>query len=291
MIDYNPKSWFKVILTFHKSGTVRKFWKELILIGLFTAAMTFIELKYFKNHPAIAKVGDFHSFLGLAFSLLLVFRINSAYDKWWEGRKLWGRLVNETRNMATKFSVFLPKEATVERKYVQTLIENYPFALKEHLRDNMKWEELEEMDGLIAHLQTKKHVPNEISRLLYEFAMKLKKEGKMSEEEFLSIDKEIKALSDVLGGCERIKKTPIPYSYSLFLKKFIFIFISTAPIGFIPAMEYYTIPVAIVIFYVFVSLEYIAEEIEDPFGLDANDLPTDRLAKTIKANVTEIFNG
>ncbi len=291
MIEYNPKSWFRVILTFHKAGTVRKFWKELILMGLFTAVITFLELKYFKNHPAIEKVGSFHSFLGLAFSLLLVFRINSAYDKWWEGRKLWGRLVNETRNMATKFATFIPKSEKEKRNYVATLIHNYPFALKEHLRDNMDWEEFENTENLIEELKKKNHIPNALSQKLYEFAKKLKDNGEISEEEFLSLDKELKSFSDVLGGCERIKKTPIPYSYSLFLKKFIFVFVSTAPIGFIPAMEYWTVPVAIIIFYVFVSLEYIAEEIEDPFGLDENDLPTDKLAETIRRNVKEIFNG
>lgn len=291
MIEYNPKSWYKVITTFHKAGTVRKFWREMILMGVFTAIITFVELKYFRFHPAISKIGDFHAFLGFAFSLLLVFRINSAYDKWWEGRKLWGRLVNESRNMATKFATFLPKGDQSKRTYVSNLIHNYPYALKEHLRNNMIWEEFEGDQDLLEELKKREHIPNALAQKLYEFARELKQKGEISEEEFLSLDKELKALSDVLGGCERIKKTPIPYSYSLFLKKFIFIFVSTAPIGFIPAMNYWTVPVAIVIFYVFVSLEYIAEEIEDPFGLDDNDLPTDKLSDTIRGNVKEIFNG
>jgi putative membrane protein len=289
MIEYNPKTWFKVITTFHKSGTVHKFWKEMILMGVMIAILTFFELKYFRYHPAISKVGDFHSFLGLAFSLLLVFRINSAYDKWWEGRKLWGKLVNDSRNLALKIGVFLKPEDKDDRQYISTLISNYAFSLKEHLRGEVKFDELDNKRSLLEFLKNKEHIPNGIALKIYEFAKNLKNEGRISEEEFLAIDKEIKGLTDVLGGCERIKKTPIPYSYSLFLKKFIFVFVSTAPIGFIPAMAYWTIPVGILIFYVFVSLEYIAEEIEDPFGLDENDLPTDQIAKTIKENVREIL--
>ena len=289
MIEYNPKSWFKIILTFHKSGTVRVFWRPMLLMGIFTAILTFFELKYFRYHPAIAQVKEFHSFLGLAFSLLLVFRINSAYDKWWEGRKLWGRLVNECRNMALKFTTHLEEKNLEERKYISNLITNYPYVLKEHLRNNINWDELKGPKELIAFLKSRDHIPNALAEKIYSFSKELKQAGKISEEEFLALDKEIKGLTDVLGGCERIKKTPIPYSYSLFLKKFIFIFVSTAPIGFIPAMGYWTIPVSIVIFYVFVSLEYIAEEIEDPFGLDANDLPTDNMAQTIEKNVEEIL--
>jgi len=115
------------------------------------------------------------------------------------------------------------------------------------------------------------------------------KEGMISQEEFLAMDKEVKNFTDILGACERIKNTPIPFSYSLFLKKFIFIYVMSLPLGLIPIFHYWTIPVAIFIFYVLVSMEVIAEEIEDPFGLDANDLPTEELSGKIRANVREIL--
>lgn len=290
MIQYNPKAWFTTITTFHKAGTVRKFWKAMVLMGFMIAILTFFELKYFQYHPAIENIGTFHSFLGLAFSLLLVFRINSAYDKWWEGRKLWGKLVNDSRNLALRSQTILGKDQKKEKEELAHLISNYAFSLKEHLRGSAKWDELKGSEELIKFLKTRNHVPNGIAEKIYQLIINQKKKGNISEEEFILLDKEIKGFTDVLGGCERIKKTPIPYSYSLFLKKFIFIFVSTAPIGFIPAMAYWTIPVGILIFYVFVSLEYIAEEIEDPFGLDENDLPTDAIAETIRTNVEEILD-
>ena len=94
---------------------------------------------------------------------------------------------------------------------------------------------------------------------------------------------------DSLGACERIKNTPIPYSYSIFIKKFIFIYVTTLPLAFVTIFGYYSALIATFIFYVLVSMEVLAEEIEDPFGTDDNDLPTDQLCERIKANVEEVF--
>ena len=103
------------------------------------------------------------------------------------------------------------------------------------------------------------------------------------------VDKELKSFFDIMGACERIKNTPIPFSYSIFLKKFIFFYIVTLPIGFVAYFEYWAIPISVFVFYVLVSLEIIAEEIENPFGLDPNDLPTQKLSDMIRRNVHEIF--
>ena len=136
---------------------------------------------------------------------------------------------------------------------------------------------------------TKDHLPNAISQQLYKRIIELKRKGEISEEEFIVLDKNLNALLDSLGACERIKRTPIPYSYSLFLKKFIFIYVTTLPLAFVTDFGYYSALIATFVFYVFVSMEVLAEEIEDPFGKDDNDLPTDDLCKTIKRNVDEIF--
>ena len=93
----------------------------------------------------------------------------------------------------------------------------------------------------------------------------------------------------ILGACERILKTPVPYSYSMFLKKFIFLYVVTLPIGFVATFAWWSVPVVMLVFYILVSVELIAEEIEDPFGVDENDLPLNALCDTIEANVTEIL--
>jgi hypothetical protein len=103
------------------------------------------------------------------------------------------------------------------------------------------------------------------------------------------LNAELQSFADNLGACERIKKTPIPYAYSLFLKKIIFIYVFTMPIGFVLDYGYWAVPVVTFVFYAFASIEVIAEEIEDPFGTEANDLPTDSISETIRANLHDIL--
>ena len=124
---------------------------------------------------------------------------------------------------------------------------------------------------------------------LYNRVEVLKNTGELSEEALIVIDINMKSLSDIIGACERIKNTPIPYSYSMFFKKFIFLYVTTLPLAFVDAFGYYSSLVSIFVFYVLVSMEVLAEEIEDPFGVDDNDLPTDELSKKIKNNVYEIL--
>jgi putative membrane protein len=220
--------------------------------------------------------------------MLLVFRTNSAYDRWWEGRKAWGSFVNNSRNLALKLSV-LP--LSDEEKTVFTdLISNYIFAAKEHLRGNLVSDHL-----LYNNLYTKEwyegalHLPNRTMKALYIEIDKLYKSAKLTGDELLNISHELRSFTDNIGICERIKRTPIPFSYSLFFKKIIFIYVFTMPIGFVREFGYWAMPIVSLVFYVFGSIELLAEEIEDPFGLDPNDLPTDQIYETIKANLEEIM--
>ena len=232
----------------------------------------------------------FHSLVGFVISLLLVFRTNTAYDRWWEGRKQWGALVNNTRNLAIKLSVIVPKEKQQKRALLRVLISNYVFAMKEHLRNGVKKDALEEhpdFDG--AAIMNLDHVPNGIAQRLYQEIMKFRKENFLTDEQLIVIDREFKSLTDIIGACERIKKTPIPYNYNAFIKKFILVYVISIPFGATTSFGYATVFVVVFIFYILASLEIIAEEIEDPFGTDANDLPTDGLSNTIKGNLIEIF--
>ena len=112
---------------------------------------------------------------------------------------------------------------------------------------------------------------------------------KISGNQLIIINSEIQSFAEVCGACERIKNTPIPYSYSSFIKKFIFVYVMTLPFGYAISLGYYVVPVVIFIFYVLASLELIAEEIEDPFGGDANDLPMGKIAENIKKHVEELL--
>ena len=287
MIKYNPKIWFKHIISFNHSDTINKLWKELIALGIFTLGIAYIEIKYIGNTEKLSELMQVYSLIGFVLSLLLVFRTNTAYDRWWEGRKKWGELVNNSRNLAIKISA-LTDDPEI-RAYFKRMISNYVFAMKEHLREGVKLEELDLTDEEKKELSQFDHKPNYIAQKMYAKLHAMKQSGKLTEENYIVIDVNLKTFSDIIGACERIKNTPIPYSYSMFLKKFIFIYVTTLPLAFVNTFGYYSSLVSIFVFYVLVSMEILAEEIEDPFGKDDNDLPTDDLCQKIKANVSEVL--
>jgi putative membrane protein len=132
-------------------------------------------------------------------------------------------------------------------------------------------------------------VPAQLAAMLHGRAHRAYRDGLISGDQLIGLATDLGTFMDICGACERIKNTPIPYSYSTFLKKFIVIYCLTLPFGFVFSLGYLAIPVVIFVFYVLASLELIAEEIEDPFGLDANDLPLDRLAAMIGSNVDELL--
>ena len=113
--------------------------------------------------------------------------------------------------------------------------------------------------------------------------------GTISGEMLINLNAELARFTDITGACERILKTPIPFGYSLFIKKFIFAYTLTLPLGLVDQFGYWSVPLSVFVLYVFGSLELLAEEIEEPFGLDANDLPTDPLADTMRTNVAELL--
>ncbi len=287
MIKYNPKTWFNHIFVFAKSDTLYILWKELLILAIVTTGITYVEINHMGNIAFLSNMIAVYSLVGFVLSLLLVFRTNTAYDRWWEGRKKWGELVNNSRNLASKLSVILEDEK--DRTFFKRMIHNYALALKEHLRNGVVLDDLTLTNEELEVLKKGTHIPNLIAQLMYRKLLALKKEGVLTEIEFLSIEYNLNAFTDMTGACERIKNTPIPYSYSLFLKKFIFVYVTTLPLAFVPNFGYGTALIACFIFYVLVSMEILAEEIEDPFGIDDNDLPTDNLAIKIGDNMRELF--
>ena len=237
-----------------------------------------------ENSP-VKKITVMHGMLGFVISLLLAYRTNTAYDRWWEGRKLWGSLVNNSRNLAIKLSAILKEES--DRNYFKKIIPAYASILEKHLSDEETAQEL--FDGLNLKIEKHKHYPNQVAKMLFQKINDLYQSNKISGEQLIILNQEFQSFTDVCGACERIKNTPIPYSYSSFIKKFVFFYVMTLPFGDSFSLGYYTIPVVIFIFYVLASLELIAEEIEDPFGVDSNDLPTAKIASNIKKHVEELL--
>ena len=292
MVTYNPKDWFTFIFRFHKADTLRKLAPLILAISAFTWLVAYLELEYFNlsENSHVKNITVMHTLLSFVISMLLVFRTNTAYDRWWEGRKLWGSLVNNSRNLAIKLHSMLASHEEVHRSFFRKAIPMYASVLSHHLRSELTRLALDEHEHPeLKHLDDNKHIPNQVAILLIQRVNNLYKEGKITDGQLIVLNNELQSFTDICGACERIKNTPIPFSYSAFLKKFIFFYVMTLPLSFVILLGYIAIPVVAFIFYVLASLELVAEEIEDPFGGDANDLPTEKMAQNIKKHVAEIL--
>ena len=287
MISYNTKDWFTFIFRFHKAETFRTLLPIMFAIGVYAAIIGYAEVEYWKlaENSYVKNITIMHGMLGFVISLLLVFRTNTAYDRWWEGRKLWGSLVNNSRNFSIKLCAILEDEN--DKKFFRKIIPSYANVLQKHLKNEDTAKQLfEDLDLEIDH---HKHKPNQVAMLMFQKINELYVAKKITGDQLIILNAEIQSFTEVCGACERIKNTPIPYSYSAFIKKFIFFYVMTLPFGYSFSLGYYVAPVVVFIFYVLASLELIAEEIEDPFGGDVNDLPTKKISENIKKHVEEIL--
>jgi len=292
MIRHDPKEWIWHILTLRKADTVRRLGGSLVIMGVYSAGIAFLMLDYWHlpSDSLWKNTSLIHTLLGFVISMLLVFRTNTAYDRWWEGRRLWGSLVNNSRNLALKLNPLLGETEHKERDFFYAMIPNFAFALKNHLRGHfVETEFIESPLFKLSDLRRHEHIPAQIAAAIVSKVTELQRRGVLQPEHLLFLNVELLSLMDVCGACERIHKTPIPFSYSSFIKKFIFFYCITLPIGYAFSLGYHVVLLAVFVFYVLASLEVIAEEIEDPFGTDANDLPADTICKAIEKTVQELL--
>jgi putative membrane protein len=285
MINYNSKDWFTFIFHIHKADTFRKLWPLMLGVAAFSAFLAYLELNFFKisENNYVKNIGMMHSLLGFVISMLLVFRTNTSYDRWWEGRRLLGELTNVSRNLALKLKALRLSEEDIE--FFNYGIPKYAFALKEHLREKQYFGK----NSFLIEIDGGKHIPNQVAASLSSRVFSLNTSGQITGEQLIILCSDLTRFTDICGGCERIRRTPIPFSYSTFVKKFLFMYVITLPVGWVFSLGYIVVIVVPFILYVLASLELIAEEIEDPFGMDANDLPVDDICNNIEKHIGEIL--
>jgi len=299
MITYNPKDWFTFVFRVHKAETLKRLWPLLLGVGTYSAVWAYVETVLFKDYKSVSMVsniGIIYSILGFTLSLFLVFRTNTAYDRWWEGRRLWGELTNAIRNLCIHLNAILPQTDVQRREYYQSLLSLFPTALRFHLQDRKIPAHFFSENPVHASIamdintiKKSRHQPQTIAKL---FVAGLKMDiqhGLLTHADIEHFKVEINKLMDVCGGCERIKNTPIPFTYSVFIKKFIFLYVMIFPIVYSTQLNFLIAPVTMFVLYVLASIELIAEEIEDPFNGDESDLPTEAISKNIKVSTEELL--
>jgi putative membrane protein len=198
--------------------------------------------------------------------------------------------VNNCRNLAVLLHARLPAADTTNRFHLAKLLSNFPIALEGHLRKGVRFEQLEDLPGnLMDKLRESGHVPSLLAVLLQEFYELLLRDGLILPVHLITIQRHHEALLDVTGVCERIQKTPIPFSYSFFIKGFISVFLIVMPWVLLNTYGYFMVPITMFGAYALLGVEMIGDEIEDPFGKDSNDLPLSQMANRIRVNVHEIL--
>jgi putative membrane protein len=278
------RPWVAALTSFHNTPIFGRIWATVAALAVYAALVVLFD-RWIGLH--ITPVGaQFHGFLGLVLGLLLVFRTNTSYERWWEGRKLWGQLVNDSRNLAIKVQTCVRADAA-DKEGLGRWLSGFAFALKEHLRGGVK---LPDVPGLGEHAgHDPPHVPAFISARIYEQFEAWRQTDQLGGFELLFLDQHAKALMDICGACERIKKTPISLSYRWFIRQSIAIYLLALPWGLMDSFGWWTVPAVAMLGYFMIGVEMIAEQIEDPFGVDEDDIMLDELYQTIERSVSGIL--
>jgi ion channel-forming bestrophin family protein len=230
----------------------------------------------------------------IVLGLMLVFRTNTAYERFWEGRKLWGGMVNATRNLARHIWVVVPTPDLQDRQEKAAtlyLLVAFSVATKLHLRQQPIDEDLAQLlpESRYRKLKTMNNPPLEIAFWIQDYLERNFIEQRLNAHQLATMQGLLNQLVDYLGGCERILKTPIPMAYAIHLKQLLLIYCLTLPLQFVTQLGWLTAPAVFLISFMLFGIEQIGIEIENPFGCDSNDLPLDQICKIMKRNVEDLM--
>lgn len=287
MIQYDPHKWVDHFFDI-KGSLLREISGRVLLCTLWSGGVVYCHLYLYPvGIPSII-----HTLVGVALGLLLVFRTNASYDRFWEGRKLWGGIVNETRNLIRTTEVYLG-EAPEMRKEVALWMLAFVYSSMNSLRGKkslgpveaqLNENDLKEAYGAV-HLPL--YAVQRISRILQE----AKSHKLITEFAQVSIDQNVQLLVGYLGGCERINKTPLPFAYVVHLRRALIIYCFTLPFALVDLFKWNWVTVLDTLFlsYVYFGIEEIGVEIENPFGDDENDLPLEDICESIHRNTKGIL--
>ncbi|MEO0583286.1 MAG: bestrophin family ion channel [Bacteroidota bacterium] len=218
MINYNSKNWVESVRHFKTSYVIRRTVRMCGWMGVYAGGVylfDYISKEYGDILPYKIDIiqidTSIFGLLGIFLSLLLVFRTNTAYDRWWEGRKQWGALINHTRGLALIWHGMLSKNDIANRTFFARAIGGYSLALSDHLRDHENHEWIYPYsDESKERIDTFEHVPNKIARDMYQRAEELYKDGFIDGFQLTQVRPEIQEFLNIQGACERIRLRRFP---------------------------------------------------------------------------------
>ncbi|MGI0488334.1 bestrophin family protein [Pantanalinema rosaneae CENA516] len=231
----------------------------------------------------------------IVLGLLLVFRTNTAYDRFWEGRKCWGGIVNTSRNLARQIWITIAAHTPGERAgkiATLRLIVAFAVATKLHLRQEPINSELDALmpSEYYFKLQSMNHPPLQIAFWIGDYLQQQADRGLLDSHQLAAMQNLLNILVDALGGCERILRTPMPLAYAIHLKQLLLLYCLSLPFQMVDNLGWWTGPVVGLISFTLFGIEEIGIEIENPFGHDPNDLPLDAICATMLRNIEDLIS-
>lgn len=273
-----------------RGSVIRRIYPRVLIVMFMSAIVVWAHTR----HPTLVPLVDGAPFylIGLTLSIFLGFRNNACYDRWWEGRRLWGHLLAHSRDLARQTIILLPSgdQAAKERERLIRLNIVLVEDLVRHLRygdrlgDNVETLLSNEER---ARLLRASNAPNYILQLMGDCLAGLSAKGYVTDIEFSILDRTISGMNEVIAGCERLRNTPVPFGYTLLLHRTAYLFCFLLPFGLANMLGPITPLAAGIIAYTFFGLDALGDELEMPFGTMPNDLPIAAIAKSIEITLRE----
>ena len=280
MIHYDPHRWRNHFFQLRGSA-----FREILARVATCVVWSGAVVAFHRHYQPVGIPSLLHSLTGFAIGLLLVFRTNASYDRYWEGRRLWGGIVNACRNLVRSASIHIDDPALVQA--IARWTAAFPYATMASLRG------LASVDPAGRYLPSAEadavrqaqHVPLAVLAKVGELVKQARRQGLIGEVAHVSIDQSIKELVDCLGGCERIRNTPLPFAYVVHLRRALVLYCFSLPFALVETYGWATVADVFLVAYVFFGIEEIGVEIEGPFGYDANDLPLEEICSRVEHNL------
>lgn len=288
MIQYDPHNWIDHFFDI-KGSLVREITGRVLLCTIWSAFVVYLHL----HQREVGIPSLIHSVIGTALGLLLVFRTNSSYDRFWEGRKLWGGIVNETRNLVRTSEAYL-MDAPEMRKEVALWMLAFTYGTMNMLRGKKDLGPIasqldaEEVRLALSSPHPALYAAQKISKILQD----AKNKKIITDYAQATIDQNVQLLVDYMGACERINKTPLPFAYVVHLRRALVIYCFTLPFALVDLFpwKWMTVVGTLFLSYVYFGIEEIGVEIENPFGEDENDLPLEDICESIHRNTRGLLS-
>ncbi len=273
-----------------RGSVLPKVYRQILLISLISALITNAQ-HIFPNSFSSYSVAPF-TLLGIALSLFLGFRNNASYQRWWEARGLWGQLVYDSRSLCRQALSYIDEDNPVGRDTQRRLIHlsiAFSHAVRHRLRETSPWEDVERFVEPKHHskMHQAKNIPDHLMQLMGKELGYCRKQHLLSEQMVQNMDERLNSMTVVLAACERIYNTPLPFAYTLLVHRTTYLYCFMLPFSLVSSLGWVTPLVCGVIAYTFFGLDALSEELEEPFGLAANQLALTALSRTIEINLLE----